>query len=123
MSRIAVKFEKNPLDPVPDELIQLADVVRNMLKDVMVALVTHDLSLVEAVLQADYVVDQRFHVLRDIFHDTLRHRSDRVVETSYLLFAIRDLACLAEHVVTIAERINYVETGVLKQLDSDNTPA
>lgn len=107
----------------PEELFALADLVRNMLKDAMVALVTHDLALVEQVLRADTLVDKQFHALRDIFHDTLRHRSDLVVETSYLLFAIRDLACFAEHVITIAERIQYVETGELKLLDSDDTPA
>jgi phosphate transport system protein len=98
------------------DLPRMADSVRQMLRDAMAALVNHDLTLVNTVVEADNAVDTRFHQVREELHAVMQRDSAMVVQASYLLFVAHYLERIADHTVNIAERVYYVETGNLAQL-------
>ena len=113
IAKVARKLAHEPLQRPLVDMPRLSNAVREMLKDVMVAFVTHDLSLVTRVVASDDNVDAMFHILRDELHETMRRNSSQVVQASYLLFVAHYLERIADHIVNIAERVHYTETGQL----------
>jgi phosphate transport system protein len=98
------------------DLPKMANAVRQMLRDAMTAFVNHDLDVVNEVVAADDEVDSHFHRIRDELHGVMRHDPNLVVQASYLLFVAHYLERIADHIVNIAERVHYAETGELAQL-------
>jgi phosphate transport system protein len=116
IAKVARKLAHNIFfEPLVD-LPKMARSVRQMLKDAMNALVDHDLLLVEKVVLDDDAIDTLFHQIRDECHTAMRRDPALVVQASYLLFVAHYLERMADHIVNIAERIYYVETGDLAQL-------
>jgi len=68
------------------DLPKMADKVREMLKTVLTAFVSHDLAMVNYVVEADDQVDTMYHLIRDDLHNAMRRDPDVVVQASYLLF-------------------------------------
>jgi phosphate transport system protein len=98
------------------DLPKMANAVRQMLRDAMTAFVNHDLTMVNEVVVADDEVDTLFHRIRDELHGVMRNDPNLVVQASYLLFVAHYLERIADHIVNIAERVHYAETGDLAQL-------
>lgn len=95
---------------------KMASEVRTMLHKSLEAFVKHDLGLVEEVVDADDKVDRMYRMIREDLHRTMQSSSSLVVEGSYLLFVAHYLERTADHSVNIAERVYFMETGVLTQL-------
>jgi phosphate transport system protein len=116
IAKIARKLARDTFYKPLVDIPKMADNVREMLRDALSAFVNHDLDRVYAVVQADDVVDDQFHQIRDELHAVMGSDPSRVVQASYLLFVAHALERIADHAVNIAERIHYVETGSLSQL-------
>lgn len=99
------------------DLPRMAAGVRKMLRTSLDAFVKHDLDLVTEAVEADDEVDDLFHSMRDDLHRVMQANPDLVVEASYSLFVAHYLERMADHAVNIAERVHFVETGSLDQLD------
>ncbi len=100
-----------PLVDIP----RMAACVRQMLRDALGAFVNYDETLIAGVIAGDDEVDTLFHQLRDELHQAMRTTPDLVVQASYLLFVAHYLERIADHAVNIAERVNYTQTGDLRQ--------
>lgn len=111
--KLALETFYKPLVDLP----HMAECVRYMLRNAMAAFVNHDLEQVDNVVVADDEVDALFHKIRDELHAVMRRDPQLVVQGSYLLFVAHYLERIADHTVNIAERVHYVETGSLAQLD------
>lgn len=98
------------------DLPRMANIVRKMLRSALDAFVKHDLALVDQVVQDDDEVDDLFHSIRADLHRTMQGNPDLVVEASYSLFVAHYLERMADHVVNIAERVYFAETGEPAQL-------
>jgi phosphate transport system protein len=110
--RIArVSFYK-PLIDVPRLLV----LVRQMLKDVLKAFVDHDLALVAEVVSDDDAVDKLFHEQRDYLIERIQQDNTDAFQMVYILFAAKYLERAADHVVNIAKRVNFIQSGSLSQL-------
>jgi len=104
------------------DLPKMADKVREMLKTVLTAFVSHDLAMVNYVVEADDQVDTMYHLIRDDLHNAMRRDPDVVVQASYLLFVAHYLERIADHTVNIAERVYFAETGKLAHLAQSHSP-
>ncbi len=116
VAKVARKLAAEPLYSDLADLTRMAVSARQMLEDGLLAFINHDLSLVDKVVAADDEIDTLFHQVRDAFHQTMREKSELVVQASYLLFVAHYYERIADHAVNIAERVYYVETGHLAQL-------
>jgi len=117
IAKIARKLARDTFFKQLVDLPHMADRVRFMLHNAMYALVNHDIELVDIVIAADDEVDDLFHKIREELHTAMGGDSNLVVQGSYLLFVAHYLERIADHSVNIAERVYYVETGSLAQLD------
>lgn len=116
--RLARKTAYRPLVDVA----RLAELVRAMLHDAMLAFVRHDLDLVARVIEGDDAVDDLFHEQRDYLMAEMQKDPSIVFPGVNLMFAAKYLERAADHVVNVAERVYFVETGELAQLAGSHKP-
>ncbi|MGC8668901.1 MAG: phosphate signaling complex protein PhoU [Chthonomonadales bacterium] len=116
IAKVARKLARDTFFKPLADIPYMAERVRGMLRDALTAFVTHDLDLVRSVVAADDEIDDLFHKLRDELHAAMSRDAKLVVQASYLLFVAYYLERVADHIVNIAERVYYVETGKLEQL-------
>jgi phosphate transport system protein len=116
IAKVARKLARDTFFKPLADIPYMADRVRAMLREALTAFVTHDLDLVRRVVAADDEIDDLFHKLRDELHAAMSRDANLVVQASYLLFVAYYLERVADHIVNIAERVYYVETGKLEQL-------
>jgi phosphate transport system protein len=107
-----------PLVDIP----RLAHLARAMLHDALLALVNRDLEMVAKVINDDDAVDRLYHQMRDSLTQVILNEPSRSYLALNLMFAAKYLERVSDHVVNIAERVNFIETGELKQLAVSHTP-
>lgn len=98
--------------PVVD-LPHLTSLSRNMLNDALNAFVHHDLDLVAKVINDDDAVDSLYHQMRDTLMQSIMADNTHSYLMVNLLFAAKYLERISDHVVNIAERVSFIETGIL----------
>jgi phosphate transport system protein len=122
IAKIGRRIQRNAFYQPLVDLPYLADLVRQMLRDVLQAFVEEDVGLVRKVVEADSTVDDEFHRQRDHLVTRMQQDPGAVYVGTFLLFAAKYLERAADHVVNIAERVNYMVTGQLEVLASDHAP-
>jgi phosphate transport system protein len=98
------------------DLPRLTRLSRAMLHDALQAFIHHDLVLVDKVILADDDVDALYHEISLRLIDLLTHDAGRALLALHLLFAAKNLERISDHVVNIAERVSFIETGKLKSV-------
>lgn len=104
------------------DMPRLAHLSRTMLHDALQAFVNHDLELMDKVIRDDDAVDCLYHEMRDVLTQVIMQEPSRSYLALNLMFAAKYLERVSDHVVNIAERVNFIETGELKQLSLSHTP-
>lgn len=105
------------------DLPRLAMLTRAMLHDALHAFVYHDLALVSKVVGDDDEVDKVYHQMRDDLTRVILQDTAHAYLALNVLFAAKYLERISDHVVNIAERVNFIETGELRQLAKSHTQA
>ncbi len=101
-----------PLVDIP----KMAEMVRDLLREALEALVERDLDLVAEVIDGDDDVDKMWHSLRDEIIGIMEDDPETVDQGVALVLVARYLERIADHTVNIVERVAYMETGQLKTL-------
>ena len=107
-----------PLEDIP----QMADLVRKMMRLSLEALVEGDLELVYQVVALDDEVDRLWYKLHDQLKERMQEQPELVPQAIALLLVARYLERTADHTVNIAERVAYRETGKLETLAASHGP-
>ncbi len=101
-----------PLVDIP----RMAQIVADMLRTALQALVHEDLPRVDQVAAQDDEVDDLWKTLLQELTDLMAQRAEIVSQAVQLLLVARYLERIADHVVNIAERAAYMITGEFTQL-------
>lgn len=104
------------------DLPLLAQLTRDMLHDALQAFVNHDLELVQKVISDDDAVDRLYHQMRDDLTQHILDAGPHKYAALSSLFAAKYLERASDHVVNIAERVCFIETGELRQLSAVPPP-
>lgn len=108
--------EQPPLKPYVD-LPRMADIAREMLRESLDAYITGDADLARRVAQRDDEVDAlNDRVLQDLINLMISDPAT-VTQATYLLWVSHNLERIADRVTNICERIIYIVTGELSDLD------
>jgi phosphate transport system protein len=100
------------------DLPRISAKARRMFRDSIEAFVKRDLEMVGSIIEADDEMDAVFREMREQLHSIMRESPDRVVEASWLLQAIIHLERVADHATNVAERVFYMETGRMEDIES-----
>jgi phosphate transport system protein len=116
IAKIAMKVEKEFGETSFIDIPQMASLARGMLTEALEAYVRRDLERVAEVCRRDERVDDMYRLLRGQIFDNMRENPELVVADGWLLLAIHHVERIADHTVNIAERVQFMVTGNLKQL-------
>ncbi len=106
-----------PLVDIP----RMGELTKKMVRDALTSFVRRDLQLVRQVCADDDAVDRMWYSLRDELMEFMRKDSNLVTQATHLLLVARYLERMADHATNVAERVDYMETGTLKQLARAHT--
>ena len=96
--------------------------VREMLGQALEALVQRDLDLVSQVVAEDDAIDKMWYALLEEIEQIMQQRPEVITQAVPLLLVARYLERIADHVVNVAERVAYMETGRLETLAPSHRP-
>src|SRR5229473_229657 len=117
IARIALRLADHP-GPLPRvDLAGMSEAVKSMNRHTLRAFVDRDLEAVQRICtEEDDVVDHAYHTMVDELLELMRREPSQVVPAAYFILAARSLERIADHLTNVAERIQYMETGVLEEL-------
>lgn len=99
--------------PIVD-LPRLTELTRKMLYDALQAFVHHNLDLVDKVIRDDDAVDDLYRLIRNQITQIMATEHGRGLLALNVMFAAKYLERVSDHIVNIAERVAFIETGDLK---------
>jgi phosphate transport system protein len=105
------KFERISIIP------KIADIVKTMIRESVDAFVKRDCDLVLKMIKRDDDVDKLYDEIRGELEKEVLKNPPFVHKAFYILQIARLLERIADHATNIGERIIYMETGVLKELN------
>jgi phosphate transport system protein len=111
--RIAEQPLLKPLIDIP----RMAEVVRGMLRDGLDAFVHRDTVLAQRMAEKDDEVD---HLYSQVFRELLTYMIEdprNIQRATHLLMVAQALERMGDHATNIAERVIYMVTGTLKELN------
>jgi len=103
-----------PLIDIP----RMADMVQRMLRMGLDAFVRRDVDLAQQMAAADDEVD---HLYGQVFRELLTYMIEdphSIQRATYLLFSAQAIERMGDHATNIAERVIYMVTGTLKELNT-----
>jgi phosphate transport system protein len=118
IAKIALKIEKEFGETGFIDIPRMAKEARSMFHEALEAYVQRDLQRVRDVCNKDETVDALYRELRTQIFADMRANPEQVVADGWLLLAIHHVERIADHAVNIAERVNFMVTGELKQLST-----
>lgn len=117
IAEVTIRMGHAPLAQPIVRLSQMADLARDMLGDSLDAFTTQDVSLARSIPAKDNAVD----TLNDqIYHDLVQqmiHDPQTVTAATWLLWITHNLERLADRATNIAERVVFMVTGELEEMD------
>lgn len=116
IARSALALAKEPYFKALVDIPRMAEITQGMVRDSAQAFVSRDLALVRGIIERDDEVDRIWYGL---LGELVRHmqRDPQVInQATHLLLVARYLERIADHVVNVAERISYMETGRFEDL-------
>lgn len=117
--KITQLLSEEAIDPVlVYELQQMADLGLNMLRRSLDAFVAGDATTAREIPMEDSKVDQLYN---QIYHKLIKQMTvdiSTIDRANHIMWAAHNLERMADRVTNICERIVYVATGEMKELDT-----
>ncbi|HOF87213.1 MAG TPA: phosphate signaling complex protein PhoU [Armatimonadota bacterium] len=101
-----------PLTRIP----RMAEYTVAMVQGALEGFVHRDFRKIEEVIALDDKVDALYVEVWEMLLQEMRQSSENIVRAANLILVARYLERIADHAVNVAERVYYMETGVLRQL-------
>ncbi len=107
-------------DELKDDVVSLSEVVKEIFKDAITSYINRDESLARTVCTRDDEVDRTFKILFDEFMQSMitNPSEDNIKVVTQMLFIIRYMERIGDHINNIAERVVYMQTGQLVDLNN-----
>jgi putative Mg2+ transporter-C (MgtC) family protein len=110
-------------DPLPSSAVEISDLARQitaLLQEVLIAFAEDDVKATRRIVDQVSLVDGRFQSLTESITEKMSEKKARHLEQgAFLLEIIHHLERTGERVTGIAERIVFVRTGALREIDRE----
>lgn len=119
--KINLLLGEEPIDRLTElSLQQMTERGLDMLHRALDAFVNHDVTSARAIPSEDDVVDQLYNQIYHRLMEQMMAMPSTVDHANYLMWAAHNLERMADRVTNICERLVYVSTGEMKELDTTN---
>jgi len=102
-----------PLVDIP----RMAELARTMLREALVAFVNRNAEKAREIASKDDAMDALYKAVFDELVKIMAEKPDSVERATYLLWCAHNLERIADRVTNIAERVIFVTTGEVKELN------
>lgn len=117
--KINMLMDEVPIDPgIMFNLHKMADLGLGMLRRALDAFCNNDVSAARAIPYEDDLVDELYNQIYHSLLEQMMVSPASVDRGSHLMWAAHNLERMADRVSNICERIVYVSTGQLRELES-----
>ena len=117
--KITLLLSEEEIDPVLiNELQQMANLGLDMLRRALDAFVAGDAAIARQIPLEDSKVDQFYNRLYHKLMDQMTADITTIDRANHIMWAAHNLERMADRVTNICERIVYVATGEMKELDT-----
>ena len=99
----------------------MAEDVRAMLRHSLDAYVEQNVAEAEAVAQGDYEIDRRYQTIFQTLSEFMSFGRPEQMAGTYLLWVAHNLERVGDRATNIAERVIFVATGQLVELNTDQS--
>jgi len=103
-----------PLDDIP----RMFELARRMLRDVLDAYIRKDASRARDVAVMDDTMDDLYKAVFNELVEIMAQKPESAERATYLLWTAHNLERIADRVTNISERVIFVTTGDLKELNT-----
>jgi len=117
IARMVLRIAGEPLLKPLLDIPRMSEMVREMLRDGLDAFVRQDVGLAERMAARDDEVD---HLYSQVFRELLTYMIEdprSIQRATHLLMAAQAVERMGDHATNIAERVIYMVTGTLKELN------
>lgn len=108
------------LQPLGD-ITRMADLAREMLKEALDAYVARDTELARKTAQRDDEIDALYNQIFRVLLSFMIEDPRTTTQGTYLLWTAHNLERIGDRVTNIAERVIYMMTGTMQELNVKNT--
>lgn len=121
ISKINLLLSDDPVDPaVQADLQRMADLGLGMLRRALDAFVSQDAAAARQIPLEDDQVDGLYNKIYRTLMDEMASTPASIDRANHLMWAAHNLERMADRVTNICERIIYVSTGQMKELDASD---
>jgi phosphate transport system protein len=117
ISKITLEIGKDPLIKPLIDIPRMAQIAQNMLRLSLDSFVREDIDLAEKVAAMDQEVDDIYLAIFDEIIELISNDKYKTRQGTKLLFIGRYLERIADHTTNICERVIYMVTGELKEIN------
>lgn len=122
IARSAQTLADEPYFKALVDIPRMGELTIRMVRMATQAFVKGDLELVRQVIEQDDEVDRLWYHLLGELIDYMQRDPELVLQSTHLLLVARYLERIADHVVNVAERVSYMETGQFEDLALSHVP-
>ncbi len=115
IARTVVLMSDEPLLKTIKKIPKMGELSRQMLSDCIQAFVKRDAQWAREIAANDGRMDELYKAVFDRLVETMAHKPELVARATYLMWTAHNLERIADRVTNIAERIDFMTTGDLKE--------
>lgn len=117
IAKITMEIGKTPLIKPLVDIPSMAGICKEMIKGSLDAFVNEDIDLAITVARKDEKVDTIYESILEELIDLITKNKSNTEQGTKLLFIARYLERIADHTTNICERVIYMTTGELKEIN------
>jgi phosphate transport system protein len=116
ISRVALRLADQPDFQPTEQLAEMAEMVKQMVRHTLRAFVDRDMQAVERLCTTeDDEIDYRYNRIFSELLDQMTREPAKAAQDAYLILVAHFLERIADHCTNVGERIYYMETGHVKK--------
>ncbi len=117
IAKTVIRMGDQPLLKPLIDIPRMTDLAREMLRDSLKAFMEHDAEKARAIAAKDDDIDHLYKAVFDELVEIMAHKPDAVERATYLLWCAHNLERIGDRVTNIAERVVFMSTGDMKELN------
>jgi phosphate transport system protein len=123
IAKTIIRMGDEPLLKPLVDIPRMANYARDMLKRALDAFLAHDAEAARAIAAEDDEIDRLYKAIFDELLGIMARDPGTISRGTYLLWCAHNLERIGDRVTNIAERIIFMTTGTMKELNVTNPEA
>jgi len=117
IAKTVARMGEQPLLKPLIDIPRMAQAARDMLKHSLSAFIARDTEMARLIAARDDDIDHLYKVIFDELLGIMARDPDTIPRGTYLLWCAHNLERIGDHVTNIAERVIFMTTGTMKELN------